>query len=346
MHLAELSPDDFAEWNTFADSAPAGGVYSRTDYLTVLASQDSAEVKVIAVEEDGRILGGLPLFIRARNGRNYVRGRYLLYYNGPVVSGFEDCARSTRQKRTFQVLSEIEHYLSASEFDPIEIKARSPLADYRAFLAKGWRVSPVHSLTVDVSDLELLFRNMHRNARRQIRQAESRGIVAWRSNDAELFCKMHRATCRRRGFPSYLDAERMIAFVRGVQDKGLGFLMFAGEDRDSPSSVLLVLQSCHPTAHIVCAGSLTESPGPGVSAFIRWSAFRSLSQDGIEQVDLTDAHNSSVANFKNQFGAELVTSHRVERAMTAVDHCGRAAELTLAMARRSLKRLLSRNRAR
>lgn len=214
--------------------------------------------------------------------------------------------------------------------------------DCRPFLRSGWQARPSYSYEVDISDPENCFSRMHRNVRRQIRQAERAGLFAGQSDDIAGFFRLHEQTCRRKGFPTYLDRDRMISFFDELKSANMARLYMAGDTAERPSAGVFVLTGGHNVSHTVCAASSDGKLPPGTNAWLRWHAFKDLSASGYTGNDLTDAHEPTVAKFKRQLGARLVVSQQLSRPRTADDYLRTAYRMSMQNAKEAVKRVLRR----
>jgi len=338
LEVIELSRNDHAAWDQAVADSIGGSPYSCSAYLTALSNATGGEYRLLAVCDESRILGGIGLYIRAHGRREYVRGRYLLYYNGPFVRRISEASPIAMEETTHRVLTCIESRLRSTDYSRVQIRPRHTVSDCRPFLQQGWQAHPTFSYIVDISDIEACFSRMHRNVRRQIRQAERTGIQATRSDNIDGFFSLHQQTCQRKGFPTYLGRDSMIAFYDELRESNLARLYMVGEPDSPPSAGVLVLASDHPVTHTVCAASRSGKLPSGANTWLRWHVFKDLSECGYAENDLTDAHEPAVAKFKRQLGARLVVSQQLGLPPTINDHL-RAA---YGLAKRELKQILKR----
>lgn len=338
----ELGREDYENWDVAVSDSVGGSPYSLSTYLGALCKAAGGEFRLLAVRNETRIVGGIGLYVRPSGGRKSVRGRYLLYYNGPFVRHLPGANASSAEENAHRVMACIEERLRQSNYKQIQIKPRNTIRDCRPFLRRGWLARPVYSYVVDISDTQECLARMHRNVRRQIRRAEQGDIEAARSDDIAFFYDLHRQTCRRKGFPTYLERDKMIEFYEELRDRDLIRLYMAGNSGSAQCAGILVLAGDHPVTHTIAAASSDEKLPQGVNAYLRWYAFRDLAASGHTANDLTDAHEPSVAKFKRQLGARLVVSQQLNLPMTAADHVRAAYGISKRNLKQSVKRLIGR----
>jgi hypothetical protein len=340
VQVQQVQQQDYERWDTAVASSEAGSPYSDSRYLRALCAATGGDFNLVAVMDGPRIIGGIGLYFPASGKGSIVRGRYLLYYNGPFVCVSEQAGRSANESLTRRVLSALVEYLQEGNFDRVEIKGRHPLNDARAFLDKGWQVRPVYSYEVDISSPDACFDRMHRNIRRQIRRTEQDGVWVSRSEDIDQFFSLHERTALTKGFSTYLKRVEMLDWFRALDSAGIIRLYLAGKAKGDAGAGLLVLATGHPVSHSVAAASDTNDIAPGTNAALRWHAFKDLASSGYVANDLTDAHQVDVARFKSQLGASLVLSHSISLPATARSHLSATVNMLGGNARQFLKSLL------
>jgi len=338
--IRNVSRDEYSSWDEAVADSIGGSPYSTSGYLRALCNVAGGEYRLMAVCEDARIVGGIGLYVRQMQRREYVRGRYLLYYNGPFVRRLPNASVMAAEEYAYRVLERLEERLRCSDYRPVDITLRHSIKDCRPFLKHGWQARPTYSYEVDISDPETCFSSMHRNVRRQIRQAERASLFAGQSDDIAGFFRLHEQTCRRKGFPTYLEKDKMISFYDELKKEQLGRLYLAGESDAMPTAGVLVLTGGHKVSHTVCAASSDGKLPPGVNAWLRWHVFKDLSASGYSGNDLTDAHEPAVAKFKRQLGARLIESQRLSLPQTATDHLRIVNSMWIRSAKDSIKRVL------
>jgi hypothetical protein len=119
---------------------------------------------------------------------------------------------------------------------------------------------------------------------------------------------LHEATLDRHGAGVYLPREAFRKFCGELGRNGLGKLYQVRTKDGAPAAAQLVLLGPHTVSHTACAGADPELNKQGASAFLRWSAFETLSALGYKGNDLTDASLNPVTHFKSQLGGTLELS--------------------------------------
>jgi hypothetical protein len=334
-----LGEDEYPRWAALVDSSPDGSVYSLPEYIGALCRATGARFRVLAVERDGRIVGGIALYERASRFGTYIHPRRLLHYNGIVLMPHDTKYPSHSTSWNLQTLSALERSLTGARYVKLLIKNRATLTDARVFLDNGWTVEPTYTYVVDISDLSRAWARVDKNLRRLIGRCGEQGLRADTSEDFDAFFRLHEATHLRKGAGLYLPREAFRDFFSELRAKGLCRLYHARMPDGRVAASQLVLAGKHPVTHTVSAGTDPEFLNLGVSAFLRWKVFEDLAGNGYKANDLTDAGLNLVTRFKSQLGGELTLNLEFSRPDHPAVRLAALAKATARLARRAVRRV-------
>lgn len=304
IHTGFLGESEFPEWSQLASTAPTGSVYARPEYLDALCTAAGGRFRILAVRQGDVLLGGVALYENDAAFGTYVSPRLLLYYNGPVLRHHDVKYPSEQTARHLKTLTALEAALGNAGFGSVVLKPRSPLADVRPFLARGWTANIGYSYVVPISDLEHTRARIEQNLRRLIDRCGRNDVEFADDDDFESFFRLHTLTMERVDFRVYLAAPAFKTFYQTLARQGLAKLFHARYSGAPAIASQLVLLG-HPVTHTVSAGADPEHMKSGVTAFLRWKSFERLKELGYAANDLTDASLNPVTHFKSQLGGSL-----------------------------------------
>ena len=305
MAVSLLDENKYQQWNDLVARAPAGSVYSNTDYLSVLCRATGGVFRVVGVFKGDQLFGGIALYEKKTRSGRMLSNRLLLYYNGIVLAPSTSSYPSERTSRELAVLSALEGWLSRVGYSHAVIHSRAPIRDLRVFASGGWGVRPSYSYVVDFRDLTSAWGRVEQNLRRLVKRCESGGAVLAEDGDFDSFYRLHRETHERKGAPIYLPEKEFRKYVEELRGLGLAKLFHARTAQGETMASQLVLASGHPVCHTVCAGADKKFLSQGATPFLRWKVFEWLSRAGYTANDLTDASLNDVTHFKSQLGGDL-----------------------------------------
>lgn len=308
-----LSEAEYPAWDGLVEGSSLGSAYSTTTFLRALCGAVGTRLAVMGVFRGSELHGGVALqYSDSRYGR-LVHPRGPVYYNGLVLRDFAAKHPGEAASRNLEMLTTLATELGGPAYGAVTLCNRHPLRDLRPFCWQGWEVTPRYTYEVPITDLEALWQRMDQNARRLIGRCEQQGLLFGESDDFQRFYRLHLATCGRKGIAPYLGQEQFATLFATLKAAGICRLYTASLPDGTPIGTQLVLASRHPVTHTWAAATDPEHMASGASAFLRWHAFRALSEAGYAANDLTDAMNPVVARFKGQLGGDLVPSFLLRR---------------------------------
>ena len=310
--VRQLRDQDFPAWEAFVAASPQGSPYALPAYLDALAAAAGGNFRLLGVERDGQLVGGVPLYERRDTGGRFVAPRLLLYYLSPLLAPDVSSYPSVRTARAVHVLGSMAEALCREPYAHLTLKWRHTLTDVRPFLAAGWSARTSYSYCVDIRNLGEAWDRVEQNLRRLVSRCGDQGMTCSEDDDIQGFLRLHAITLGRRGASTYLPEAVFPDFYRRLRTAGLCRLYQARLPTGQLVASQLVLAGGHAVTHTVSAGADPEFLKQGGSAFLRWKAFEALSTAGFTHNDLTDAALNSVTHFKSQLGGELVMCPVVE----------------------------------
>jgi hypothetical protein len=245
------------------------------------------------------------LYERDSRYGTHVSPRVLLSYNGVVLRRYDTRYPSQQTARHIKIMSGIVDGLSHRGYAQVTLNCRSPITDLRPFLSAGWSASPFYTYIVPVADLELLWSRIEQNLRRLIKRCEKDGMTVSDDDDFEAFYRMHANTMERKGEAPYLPEPAFQQYFETLRGANLCRLFHARLPNGRPVSTQLVLLGPNPVTHTVTAAADPEFLQTGGTAFLRWNAFKAISEMGFSGNDLTGAGLNPVTHFKSQLGGDL-----------------------------------------
>ena len=308
MQVREVSIDEYAVWKSVLESASEGSPYQLPEYLFALATATGANVKLLgAFGKSGDLEGGVGLYTTNSVLGDVATSRLMLYYNGPFVKQSKSSYPQKRESHRRNVLQAIESHLSQSALRSVRFKVRCASDDYRSFLANGWTARPVYSYVIPLDNIAHQWRLVDANVKRLVRRGQKEGLRLNVDGDFDSFYEMHVEMHNRKGSPIYFCKPVFRALVQSLTKHRIGRIFQVSSPSGDPLASQLVLYGSGKVAHMLSAAGFSSAQNTGCNAFLRWQVCEWLAAHSYDALDLTDAHNPSVARFKAQFGPCLQT---------------------------------------
>lgn len=312
-----LEPSEYEAWDRFVDTSPHGSIYSQSFFLQALCKAIGTQFRILGAYKGDELVGGIGLHYNPGKYGDMVHIRALLYYNGLVIHDFDSKYPSITASRQMEVTHAILDELESGRYASAQVATRSPLNDFRPFLARNWAVWPRYTYVVPIADPAEQWQHVEQNIRRLISRCERDGMRLECSDDVDAFYSMNRETYIRKGVKPYISQDKFVELYRELKAHDACQIYFAVTPDGQRAAGQLVLRTRHPVTHTWMAGSDPNLLQSGASAFLRWKVFEDLSKHGYRYNDLTDAMLEKVAKFKSQFGGRLEESFVVYREISS-----------------------------
>jgi hypothetical protein len=337
IEVRRVEPSEYPEWRKVLASSNEGSAYQMPEYLEALADATGGKFKILGLyRNQTELLGGIGLYLKKTYLGTAATSRLLLYYNGPFLRPAPSALAYRRESYRNELLGVLEKHLRSEGLESILFKAREAECDYRSFISRGWSAKPFYSYLIPLHDIDNQLSLVDKNLRRLIRRGRELGLTFTENGDFNSFFDMHEETHRRKRSPMYLPRDNFRQFVDTLVTKEIGRLFQVSLPSGEPIASQLVLTGQHPVAHTLAASAFESHQSTGCNALLRWNTCKWLSAKGYEAIDLTDAHNPSVAKFKRSLGATLTMGLQVELPARAP---ARLFNNTVALSRRAINKV-------
>jgi hypothetical protein len=305
IRVSLLSEKEFGRWDRFVAESPQANPFAAVAWCKAVSEVLDFGYHIWVVSKGDEWLGGIPVFWRRRHGRFVCVQPPLCAYSSILYSPIISRA-SYPSKVTFYFL-EVTKYLEgtlSTRYSSSRLKLLPSIADTRAFQWTGWNVTPNYTYIIDLTR-DLQCSHSVRKHIRKCREGNAVLSLEWQFNQ---FCALAEDTATRQGqgfggitFPS-LDqlASRM-------RDAGLAWMATALSSDGQPlaSRIQLAIPGSS-TAYDWVAGSSSAHFSLGGSPWLMIKIAESAKLRGYSNWDLCGANYENIAQFKSQFGGELV----------------------------------------
>lgn len=221
-------------WDAFVASVP-GGHHVQTSRWAEVKAVLGWRARRTVVVEDGRIVAGCQILIRDVP----VAGAVAYAPRGPLIDA-RDPARLDAVLEGLRTLAKRERVAYLKLQPPTDRPDLEPELLQRGFKASALEAAPTATVLVDLArDPEAILASMRSTARRHVRGAGRRGLLArlGDASDLETFVRIVQSTSARQGFHAYPDT-----YYRQMWDSFEGHRALVIVERDgAPLSALLLI---------------------------------------------------------------------------------------------------------
>jgi hypothetical protein len=302
--LRFLSGEEYRRWDTLVEASPQGSLFCRSWWLKAVAP----DARVLGYFDHGRLIAGIPLFLRKRLGIKFCTMPNLTHTWGVVIEPIE--GKPVHQiTRQMEVLTIFARRLSGEQ---VFLQRFHPaVANFLPFQWQGFRqISRVTYVIEYLCDLDRVWAEMRENQRREIRKAEKRGIVVERCN-TEIVAENLAKTYGRQGLQCPAKTQPLRLIHQAAQQNDAGEC-FAARDANGRVHAAAMLVWDRKRAYYLAGGGDPTLRTSGATALLLWKMMQ-FSSGRTAVFDFEGSQIPAVERFFRAFGASQVWYHEISK---------------------------------
>lgn len=308
LELAFLDETRHDEWDSLVRDAPEGCLFHTAKWTRLLAEPFGADARILAIIAGERVIGGCPVYVKGALGLSISNPPLLAGYAGAVL--FEAGGSVAAEARRLEALRRLEGELRR-RFAFTRMEHAPMLADPRAFLWGGWRVTPRFSFRIPLREPQRMLASFEGTVRTRVRKAEKGGLVIERVGDAGALLPLYAEAYHRHRLPSPVPEPQLRALLHGVFAAGLARAYVVRDGEGALHGFRIILLDGERAYDWIAGSDRAHLKGGGPS-YLVWKILADLSESHRE-FDFMGANTRPVARFKLSFGGELIRYWVTER---------------------------------
>lgn len=303
-----LAPEQYCEWDELIDKSPHGTVFHYSWWLATTA----AEFKIlVARNERGALLGGIPIPIERRLGLTLFHSPLVTPYLGPVfdLPVTDSLCDRLHLMRTYGEL--IGRNIKA--FDSLRYMAGACAPDLQGFLWAGFRVRLAYTFRFHAAQsLEQISVHMTRTHQQKLTKAMRLNLNVTRDESIEDLILLNAKTFERQGLRPACSADFLRRLWVAAHARESAHLYIARTAEGQPVAGLLTVHDKRTTYQIVSGvdPEFREIPG---AYLVLWSALQDTLPAG-RDFDFEGSALRGVECFYRRWGASAMPVWRIEKA--------------------------------
>ncbi len=234
-HLSTTTKDE--AWDLFLKQTEAGDLLQSSGWAQ-LKHQTGWQVRRLVVEQDGRIVGGAQLLLRALP---FPLGKIAYVPRGPVLAK-NDPALAQLILQKLQTVARAQRLQMLIVQPPQPYETLATHLTESQFLPTRVKIAPRSTLRIDLRPQEdEILAQMRSGTRANVRRSKRKGIGVRVGDEADLdiFMKLHAASSERQGF-STASEEYYAHMWRLFAPAGQGALLISEYEGEPVSAMLVV----------------------------------------------------------------------------------------------------------
>lgn len=310
MRCEFLPAADHASWDALVSKSPHGTVFHHSWWLA--ATANSFRI-LVARNEEGDLVGGLPLPSKSVGGLRLLHSPTLTPYLGPVfdLSGAAGvCEQLHLMRSCGEALAR-----AIGPFDSFRYIAGADAPDLQGFLWAGFRASLAYTFRFSSKQsVTEISKSMTRTHMQKLTKAKRLNLDVSREGTLETLLELNKMTFERKGTAAPFDAGLVLRLWEAAHARGQATLYVAKTEKNEPVAALLTVHDERTTYQIISGFNPAFPDVPGQNVVL-WTAL----QDAIEAGRNYDFEGSSlrgVETFYRRWGCQAVPVWKIEKAGT------------------------------
>jgi methionyl-tRNA formyltransferase len=311
FHIKELTEPEGKTWDELITRSPQYNIFSSFFWLKTISDATRGGYKIIVCYQKNRPLCGLAAMMKASLEGRLFTSTPLSQYSSILLFPAQDPLESQgnhfkyRQVKSLVALSE---YLK-SNFD------WSVLYLHPSFTTMlpgqlGWQTDDRYTYYLDLRDADRLYSNFASILKRQIKKGENDNFsIEGGLRQPESFYNLWKKTMLWQKARLPLNSREFAHIYRELNRARLirTFCAYSQKGELAAAVIFLIEQKL---AYYWASTLNRKYASSGINQLLLWKGLRQLSKWGIERLDFVGADIPSIANYKKQFGGDLVFHRR------------------------------------
>lgn len=315
MQVREIAIKEHDAWNELLRAAPEANVFARADWLQMVCDTDPAlAVRRLGCFEGDRLVGGQFVCHKRLWGLELATD-FEFFYSGPFVRPSRKASHYHQASHRFRVLTALAAAMGDGLAE-LHWDAHPALRDARPFAYAGYQVHATYTHIWDMADAEATWLDMHREKRREIRNAqETYAFDLENTHEAlDAMLPLYCATMAKfHWWPSPQWAAQLHErFQWMIERDGCRLYTARAADGELAAGCLALLSREDGTAYLWRQGSGEAHVQQGVVPALYWHIASELAGD-FQQVNFGGSPDPSLSRFKDYLGARAVPHYQISR---------------------------------
>jgi len=307
-HFTIVADPSESEWTKALSSMEEGNYGQTFEYGEVWSTLPHMNVLRLLAMDDGDCVGLLQAVYRSRFGIGVAMRVGGIAGGAPLTKGNQDQRRRTLDR----LLQAVDGSAQSRRIIQGRVWWEAKWGMNEAFLNRNYKVArELNIYAVPLLPPEELWKKLHHNKRRNIRQAMKKGVEIVEGQDHQgflSFYSMHLESCRRANI-GHAPLKELEGFWNLLRPKGKATLFLARWKGKDVAGAFVLIQGN--TASVPCAGSLEEGWEARPNDYLHWKIMEWAHQQGLSRYHMgginpdPNASSYGVYRWKIEYGGTM-----------------------------------------
>jgi hypothetical protein len=310
---------DLERWDKLVEDSPQGTIFSLSTYLNSFGGR----YEIFFVFKGEELRGGVALVVDKKSA---ILDDFIIY-NGLLFN-----KPTNKQNRSQQIseqfrVSEFVAEELLNRYENLEIALHPIIVDIRSFLWINYGKENLPKYTpdvrytsyLDISDFDKklenrgAFQNSSTARRQEIRYGIKKGVETIESQDLNLFVDFYKSTISEDEIIEKGEkVEHLQNLLKALLENSMGKMFFSKTaDGDIGSSAFFGIDNKR--AYYLFGANEPKLRNKHTGTAVLWSAFETLKNIGVSEVDLEGINSPHRGWFKSSFGGDIRTYYEIRK---------------------------------
>jgi hypothetical protein len=321
VEINRLAVKDYGKWDQLLEKSPQSELYHTSHWLRIAEKHTNTELFLLLAVEGSEIIGGIPLFLH-RKYRGVLKRLMSPPYEsltnisnlGPVFANYDDLKQNKKDSRLKGFQSSFDEYVN-SKIRPAftDIMTTPSLTDIRPFQWAGYSIKPLYTYIGDIRDKELNRKRIAKKSRDGITKMETSGIEVQegRLEDYKYVYNSVFERYKEQNIKIKIPWQYLLDIYNEFYPNNLRIFIALYQQEIIGGCICLIYKDKLTTWMGGVGARLRGLPG---NTFLHWKIIEWAADQGVKYFDLMGANNSTISDFKSEFGFELKIYFNITKA--------------------------------
>jgi len=308
-----LTQEEYLLWDTFVKESPQGSIFSKSDYLQILADASDSRLCIIGCFLDGSLIGGCPLLEKSR--RFY--GTYAISSGpGTPFSGFiyRKTDRTTvrmNENMYNACIHALCDYVQRNNYTSISVYNSPDLLDIRPFLRYGWKERVSYTYYINLNNFSINY--FSSSVKKSIKLAQQKNLLYQKSDDTHSYYDLLTDVFQQHGAQPPFNEEYYKKMLKILKSTNSGDLRIVTDQSGQLlASYLWVWDNKRAYAWSGGAVLSAEYRGGMANKYMFYCFLEELREMGFKEANIMHANTPRLTSFATGFNPVLVPYYIVE----------------------------------
>lgn len=298
-----------SKWDSLVEETSEGTIFHSLNWLKIIEKHTSSKLHPLIGFKGGEIVGVFPLF-RQDFMFSFLKtvlsphGSSLVPYLGPLFLKYNEHKQDKKESILKDLQAAFEDFIQHISADYVSIVLSPGFLDIRPYQWSGYDVRPCYTYIQNLSDIESLWNGLKKQLRKNINNAERRGVTVNEGNKKDLDFLYSSVFQRLKEQQLFLEIPKEYLYDLYDTFYPRNLRIFTAEYKGEKVGGLLI--TCYKDKVSVWFGAVkSEFSGLYPNDLLHWTVMKWTNEQGFRKFEIIGANSPTISFFKARYNLNL-----------------------------------------